>query len=349
MESEKLEGSVKSTSYRNHENNYTVLRLSSGKKEHTVVGIFPKLAVGEEVVFTGEWVEHPRYGNQFKAESVEIRKPTSVSAIRAFLSSGLIRGVGPKTAKEIVEHFGRETLNVLSENPERLSEIEGLGRKRIKIITESYHEQIQMRQALIFLQSLGIAPEMGMKISKFYNFDVKKVIMDNPFQLCLDIEGFPFSEADRIAQDYAFVPDAPQRLRSALFYCLHIASVSAGHCYLPREILITEAERLTQVDRMLIENQLAEMIIRQELILEEGEIGNVAVLPAYRGRGIARRLMEKMLSDALQNEAKAFTLEVRAGNLPAIRLYESLGFVQEGIRKRFYRDPEEDALILWKR
>ena len=158
---EKLEGSVVGTIFRNEENGYTVLTVRSGRSEHTVIGAMPELNPGEQAVFTGEWVEHKSYGRQFRCASLEIQTPTTLLGIERYLAGGAVRGVGPSTARQIVERFGEETMTVLAEHPERLTEISGIGRKRADMIAESFAAQQGARQAIIYLQSYGVSPALA--------------------------------------------------------------------------------------------------------------------------------------------------------------------------------------------
>ena len=138
---EQLEATVLGTVFRNEENSWTVLTVRAGRSEQTVTGNLPELAPGEQVLLTGTWTEHPAYGRQFKCTSIEIRKPTTLLGIERYLGSGLIRGVGPSTASLIVAAFGEDTLTILSEHPERLTEVPGIGKNRCALIAESFQEQ----------------------------------------------------------------------------------------------------------------------------------------------------------------------------------------------------------------
>ena len=137
---EKLEAGILGTVFRNEENGWSVVSVRAGRNEFTVVGTLPELSPGEQAVFTGEWTEHRTYGKQFKCASCEIRVPTTLLGIERYLGSGLIRGIGPATATLIVRQFGEDTLAILSEHPERLTEIPGIGQKRMTMIAESFRE-----------------------------------------------------------------------------------------------------------------------------------------------------------------------------------------------------------------
>ena len=154
------------TVFRNDDNGYTVLVVKSGKTRVSAVGIMPPIAPGEKLKITGDWVEHPIYGKQIKVSHCEIEKPTTLSGIEKYLSSGMIRGIGPATAKVLIKAFGEETLDVLYSDPERLLDVPGIGPKRAKMIMESYAEQAQQREAMVFLQSHGVTPNLAVKIFK---------------------------------------------------------------------------------------------------------------------------------------------------------------------------------------
>ena len=181
---EQVEASVLGTVYRNDENGYSVVMARMGRSEITVVGVLPELTAGEQAVFSGEWVEHPQYGRQLKCSACQLQKPTTLLGIERYLGSGLIHGVGPSTAKLIVQHFGEETLTVLSEHPERLQEVPKMGKKRWIQIAESFREQQQAREAMVFLQSYGIPASLSVKISRLYGERTPEVIRQNPYRLC---------------------------------------------------------------------------------------------------------------------------------------------------------------------
>ena len=185
---ESLEAVILGTIFRNPENGYSVLSVRAGRNECAVVGALPELNPGEQAVFTGSWVEHPSYGRQFKCASCEVRLPTTLLGIERYLAGGAVRGVGPSTARLIVEHFGEETMAILADYPHRLTEIPGIGPKRARMIAESFAEQQGTRQAIIFLQSYGIPAPLAVKISQHYGDRTREVVQRNPYQLCDDLE-----------------------------------------------------------------------------------------------------------------------------------------------------------------
>ena len=286
------------TVFRNDDNGYTVLVVKSGKVRVSAVGIMPPIAPGEKLKITGDWVEHPIYGKQIKVSHCEIEKPTTLSGIEKYLSSGMIRGIGPATAKLLIKAFGEETLDVLYSDPERLLDVPGIGPKRAKMIMESYAEQAQQREAMVFLQSYGVTPNLAVKIFKQYGENVKQVIRQNPYRLVEDIEGVGFKTADKIAASLGIEPDSAHRLSAGVKHTLQEATGSTGHCYLPREVLSGYAQQLLGNEPELIEHTIDDMILSRRLIAQilpgEGEdIVGVYLPQTYHAEvDVARRLRE---------------------------------------------------------
>ena len=265
-----------------------------GRARAAAVGVMPALGAGEQVTFQGEWIEHPMYGRQIKVSGYEIVKPTTLIGIERYLASGLVAGVGPSTAKKLVETFGRDTLDVLQFNPDRLCEVPGIGKKRAEMITASFAEQVQMREAMVFLQGYGVTPALAVKIFKAYGDRVQAVLRHNPYRLVEDIQGVGFRTADRIAASLGIAPDSDHRLFAGLKYALQEAANGNGHTYLPRPELADQAIRLLGVPAQLVEVALDTLILGRELIAQEIG-GQVAVyLPLFfTAEGeVAQRLRE---------------------------------------------------------
>ena len=296
---EQVEASVLGTVYRNDENGYSVVMARMGRSEITVVGVLPELTAGEQAVFSGEWVEHPQYGRQLKCSACQLQKPTTLLGIERYLGSGLIHGVGPSTAKLIVQHFGEETLTVLSEHPERLQEVPKMGKKRWIQIAESFREQQQAREAMVFLQSYGIPASLSVKISRLYGERTPEVIRQNPYRLCEDLEGVGFLTADRIGTALGIAPDSEHRIQSAVKYVLRDAAVSMGHVYLPRRELTLRAAQLLHVEEALCHRQIQQLALLRDVVLQGGDGEEERVyLPAFDAaeREVAQRLCELMAS-----------------------------------------------------
>ena len=296
---EQVEASVLGTVYRNDENGYSVVMARMGRSEITVVGVLPELTAGEQAIFSGEWVEHPQYGRQLKCSACQLQKPTTLLGIERYLGSGLIHGVGPSTAKLIVQHFGEETLTVLSEHPERLQEVPKMGKKRWIQIAESFREQQQAREAMVFLQSYGIPASLSVKISRLYGERTPEVIRQNPYRLCEDLEGVGFLTADRIGTALGIAPDSEHRIQSAVKYVLRDAAASMGHVYLPRRELTLRAAQLLHVEEALCHRQIQQLALMRDVVLQGGDGEEERVyLPAFDAaeREVAQRLCELMAS-----------------------------------------------------
>lgn len=297
---EQLEATVVGTVFRNPENGYSVITVRSGRNETTVVGSLPELSPGEQAVFSGDWAEHRTYGRQFHCQGCELRMPTTLLGIERFLGSGLIRGVGPSTASLIVEAFGEETLTVLSEHPERLKEVRGIGGRRAEMIGESFREQQGVRRAMIFLQSYGISPALAVKISQFYGDRTPEVVREDPYRLCDDLEGVGFLTADRIGLSLGVAPDSENRVRCAMKYVLREASVSAGHVFLPEGELCGASASLLQVPRELCSQALRSLLLSGALLAEAdggGEDRRVYLPALWRAESeVALRLRRLMVT-----------------------------------------------------
>ena len=278
---EKLEAIVEETVFRNEENGYSVVEVRTGRANITAVGILPALAAGEQVILTGQYVEHPQYGKQWKVENCEICKPSTLLGIERYLGSGLIRGVGPATAKLIVQQFGKRTLDIMSETPERLIEVPGIGKKRAAQLGQAFLEQYAAREAMVFLQSYGVSPSLAVKISKRYGADAQQKIRENPYRLIDDIEGVGFLTADRIALTLGIARDSEYRLQSGLKYVLMEAANGEGHTYLPKEMLISHAANALRVNPGLLAHPLDSLLFAREIVAFDVDGMEAMMLSAY--------------------------------------------------------------------
>ena len=310
---DQLEATVQGTVFRNPENGYSVVTVLSGRSEITVVGTLPELSPGEQAVFSGTWTEHRTYGRQFSCTVCELKVPTTLLGIERYLGSGLIRGVGPSTASLIVSAFGEETLTVLSEHPERLSEIRGIGKKRAAMISESFLEQQGARRALIFLQSYGVPPALAVRIGKLYGDKTPEMVREDPYRLCDALEGVGFRTADRIALSLGFAPDSSSRVRCAVKYLLREAAASAGHVFLPETELCSSASSLLQVPSDLCRQALRSLLVDGSLLSESdpGEERRVYLPYFYRAEQevalLIRRLMESVGKNPYPHVSRAIS------------------------------------------
>ena len=294
MEAEKLDGTMAGTVFRNAENGYSVIMVKSGRSLVTCTGILPELAVGEQIILTGSYVDHPQYGRQLKVSSFEIVKPTTLTGIERFLASGLIKGIKSASAKQIVEHFGEETLEVLSEHPERLQEIRGFGKKRCKSIAESFHQCMYLRNAMVFLQTYNIPSTLAQRIAKRYGSETEKVIRENPYRLCTEMDGIGFQTVDRIAASMGISQESEYRLKAGMLYVLQEQSFSMGHCYLPADELLKHSAALLHMPDAVLEHTLEQLSVEKSVRCERTDTELRVYLPLFFAAesDVATRLLD---------------------------------------------------------
>ncbi len=311
-----LEGAIERITFHNEENGYTVARLVPDGKDYeaTVIGNMLGVQVGEHVRLEGEWTVHGQYGRQFKVERYASVLPATAAGIEKYLGSGLVKGIGPVTAKRIVRKFGAETLTVIDETPERLREVLGVGPKRLTLIKSAWHEQRQIREVMVFLQSHGVSPALAVRIYKHYGDGAAGVVRNDPYRLARDIHGIGFITADKIAHNLGIAPDAPERVAAGVAYTLS-KKADEGHVYVPQAELVEEAARLLEVPTPLaataIDTLRQDEQVRVEPLL--GAAGATALAeeravyltPFYYGEvGVAGRL--RRLMDATEDRCFVF-------------------------------------------
>ena len=256
VEMETVDGTVKSVVFRNDETGFTILHVTPAEtdgafrlaaREITVLGTCAAAWEGEELHATGEWVDDPVRGRQFKAKSVECIPPKSVEGVRRYLASGLIRGIGPVLANRIVDRFGAETIDVLDHHSGRLREIPKVGPKKIASIVQGWREGKGTREVMIFTQTYGISAGKAAKIYRAYGPDSVAIIKRDPYRLCRDIWGIGFATADRIALAVGLPKDSPLRARAAIVFTLRTEADEAGHCWTSEPDLLLHAQELVGI------------------------------------------------------------------------------------------------------
>ena len=295
----KIRGVVERITYQNPENGYTVLKcaVKSYKELVTVIGSLLDVNVGSVLLIYGNWKVDSRYGRQFAAESWEETLPATVFGIEKYLGSGLIKGVGPKYAKKIVAQFGTETLEVIETDISRLQEVDGIGKKRIKMIRDSWERQKEIKNVMLFLQDHGVSTSFAAKIYRQYGNESLDKMKENPFQMADDIWGIGFKTADGIAQKLGFAKEAYVRLRSGIMYTLSNLA-DEGHVFAYKEQLIAKAAELLEAEESSIVMTLDQMIMDKDLICETVDYNTdqaemkAIYLPAfyYAEAGVAGKL-----------------------------------------------------------
>nr|WP_246514887.1 helix-hairpin-helix domain-containing protein [Desulfonema limicola] len=296
-----IQGQIERITYNNEENGYTIARVKVyGHRDLvTIVGNLMAPAPGEILKMKGEWANHPKYGEQFKVVYYNTTVPASVYGIKKYLGSGLIKGVGPVIADRIVKKFGKETLDIIEDNIENLTQVEGIGKKRIAMIQKAWDDQKEIRQVMLFLQTHGVSSGYATKIFKYYGNKAIEVVKENPYRLAMDIFGIGFVTADKIAEKMGIAKDSPMRAQAGIIYVLN-QMADQGHVYYPYEPLIEKCREVLEVNRDIIVHAFGtveqEKLIKIEDInddLEEFAINNKAVyLAKYHvcETGIARRM-----------------------------------------------------------
>ena len=278
----KFQGSVEDIVFRNETNGWTVINFKvEGSGQISAVGILPFISAGEQVILDGEITQHRDYGEQIKVNSYEILRPDTKSGVEKYLGSGLIKGIGPATAKLIVKHFGVHTLDILEETPQRLQEIPGIGPKKAAMIAESFAMQNGMRTTLIFLQDAGLTPQLSLKVYRAFGDQSEAVLKKNPYRLADEIEGVGFETADKIARSMGFAADNPYRLVSGVQYVLSSAVNRMGHMYLPMETLVAQSADILGVDTELAEHTVYGMLLNDFLYSEKMHGEHAVYLPGY--------------------------------------------------------------------
>ena len=276
-----MQGTVESIVFKNDENGYVIAKLKEKKEVVTIVGCIPYIIEGQNLQLNGEWVIHPKFGQQFKVNNCEEILPSSTLGIERYLSSGIIAGIGPVTAKKIVQHFGDKTLEVLDNNIERLKEIEGIGKKKIDVIYKSYSSNREIKNIMIFLQTYGVTPNQCVKIYKRFAANSINVVKENPYVLTEAISGIGFKTADKIARSLGVELESPYRIQSGLKYIID-EFCAMGNTYMPLEKLIKEAETTLCVPKEEIEKNLYQSVYDQKVRVEliEG-VDSVFTIPYY--------------------------------------------------------------------
>ena len=293
LDLEVLEGTVHRITFRNEENFYTVARLTVGDSEEevTAVGRFISIHPGETFRLRGEWTTHPLYGRQFRVEEAEPLVPATIDGIRNYLASGLIKGVGPATADKLVETFGLDTLDVISKQPQRLQEVEGIGPVKAKAIKAGLTFQEDIQNVMVFLQGHGISPAYAHRIYRHYRQDTIAILQQNPYRLADEVTGIGFRIADGIAGNLGITPEAPERIRAGIKYTLE-QSLEEGHVCLPRSFLAEQAREILAVSEDRIATELDTLLKEGAVHLDHISGQEVVYLPVMQAMevDVANRL-----------------------------------------------------------
>lgn len=279
-----IKGTVDAILFQNNDNFYTVLKVDTIETNEsfdsmpTVVGFLPNVVEGDVYTFKGQVVEHPRYGKQLKAETFEKELPQTKDAIVSYLSSDLFKGIGKKTAQNIVNALGENAINDILNHPEILQKVPSLPKKKQQQIAEQISANQESEKIMIRLHDLGFGPKLSMAIYQFYMSDTLKILDENPYQLVYDIKGIGFNKADQLARNIGIAANSPERLKAGLLYILEEECIKQGHTYLPNSYVIDTTQEMLNdgTDVTIARETLEEMILQlseeKKLILSDEQV-----------------------------------------------------------------------------
>src|SRR5918993_4129256 len=298
---EALAGTVERVTYHNAENGFAVLKVQTrGKRDLvTVVGHAASVMEGEWITASGSWVSDRTHGVQFKAQTLSTTPPTGAQGIEKYLASGQMRGIGPAMAKRIVAAFGEATFDIIEANPERLTEVSGIGPWRAAKIVAGWAEQKAVREIMIFLHAHGVGTARAVRIFKTYGHEAIKVMTEDPYRLARDVRGIGFRTADAIAAKLGMEKTAPQRLRAGVSFALQTAT-DEGHCALPVAMLASLAQKLLEVEAPLIEVAIAAELRRGEEVVSD-TVGQAPCVFLKGLHGAERAIADRLIARAERN------------------------------------------------
>ena len=313
-QSESLEGVLERITFYNEENGFLIGKLKGQTKaaEIAVVGKAPKVQCGETLVLTGSWTTHPKHGRQFSFTSLKSKLPASAYGIRKYLASGLIHGIGKTYANKIVDHFGADTLRVISEESGRLREIEGIGKLRAKSIKEAWEEQKAVREVMMFLQTYGVTDALCLRLVRKYGNSAKTILETEPYRIIREVKGIGFKTADKIALNLGLASNGPARIDAGVLHTLQ-ESEDEGHTHVERRELALNAANLLEADAKDVENRI-------DALMSEGEL--VTSKPDWVQNPISARA-EETLVRCLNNQSQA------TSSLPPIQVEKAIIWAQE--------------------
>lgn len=280
QELEIIQGVIAAVVFQNYDNGYAVLRLNVGTAQPvTVVGTIPAPAVGERLMVTGKWSSHPSFGRQFEAEFLERLMPQTKAEIMSYLSSRIIKGIGPVTAGRIVEHFGEETLVIMERQPERLAEVPGISREKARAIGEEFRVRVGMRQLMEFFAMHRLPAELAVHTYKLYGESAIDILYENPYVLTEEGMDAPFGAVDRFAIDLGLAGDDPRRVKAGLIFELSY-NETAGHAFLPEDKLVAATSQLLSVEQEQVFACMEELVEAGQLVRDALVGITVIYLPA---------------------------------------------------------------------
>lgn len=277
---EEKRGTITEIIFHNEENGYTIGVMETDDEMFTVVGCLPSCVKGTSYKLRGTFKVHPTYGEQFAFTEFEEVLPTGIAGIEGFLASGVIKGIGPKTAAAIVDQFGEHTFEIMEEEPEKLALVSGIGSKKAAVIAESFAAHREFAQVSMYFQEFGISADYALKLYKIYGADAVELVKENPYRLTSEVYGIGFRKADTIAHKMGFAEDSPFRIKSGIKYGLTFYA-SEGSTYVPQQELCEKVGNLLELSSELVYENLVEMAFEGEVNVDTIEGRPVVYLYAY--------------------------------------------------------------------
>lgn len=277
---EEKQGTIAEIIFHNQENSYTIAVFETEDEQFTIVGNLPACRKGSGYLLRGQWKVHPTYGEQFAVSSFEEVMPSTEAGIEEFLSSGVLKGIGKKTAASIVSRFGSETFDIIEKEPQRLTEISGIGAKKAEAVAEAFQSHREFARITLYLQQFGINADYAMKLYKVYGADTIKAVEENPYRLAEDIFGVGFKKADKIAQKMGIAKDDEHRIKSGIKFTLWYFA-GEGNTFLPQQVLCEKTGALLDVEQEKISDALVEMAFQGDVHVDSLENRNAVFLMPY--------------------------------------------------------------------
>ena len=311
---ESLEGVLERITFYNEENGFLIGKLKGQTKtaEIAVVGKAPKVQCGETLLLTGSWTTHPKHGRQFSFTSFVSKLPASAYGIRKYLASGLIHGIGKTYANKIVDHFGADTLRIISEESGRLREIEGIGKLRAKSIKEAWEEQKTVREVMMFLQTYGVTDALCLRLVRKYGNSAKTILETEPYRIIREVKGIGFKTADKIALNLGLASNGPARIDAGILHTLQ-ETEDEGHTHAERREISLKAAELLEADTKDVEYRIDALMLEEELVISK---------PDWIQNPISARA-EDTIVRCLDNQSKA------PSSLPSIQVEKAIEWAQQ--------------------
>ncbi len=329
-----LQGQLERITYHNDENHYTIAKLKVKGRNNliTIVGNLVSMTPGEILRLKGSWDIHPKFGEQFRIISYETVTPATVKGIEKYLGSGLIKGIGPVMARRLVNKFGIETLDIIERNSERLKEVEGIGEKRIDMISVAWADQKEIREVMLFLQGHEVSSAYAAKIYRHYGKDSIRIVKENPYRLADDIFGIGFLTADKIAGKLGMPKDSGIRAEAGILYVLRKLT-DEGHVYYPYEDLIIESIKILDIDSKIIANAIEKTRAEKKVVLEDNAVYLAELHASETGVASCLRAILKTPKDLFQFNSDA-ALKQAQNELKFTLAEKQIEAVKEALNKK---------------